>query len=270
MRIFPLIVYSENMDTRTPTRHLKAVFMKILCLVLLIVVSQEGICQSELRGKIRQYQKVLRKDVTGEYYIFLPKDYGMTTKRYPLIMYLHGGSLRGAEFKKISTMGLPHYAETHPDFPFVVLAPQCPAGEIWTNTDMLRGLLDEISSRYRVDRERIYLTGHSMGGRGTWYFAYTDPDRFAAIAPMSAVSTIAAWADKLTKIPIWTFHGENDTIARVEETAELVKAIKADGGDIKFSLLPGRDHFILDIYENEELYRWFLEHRRSVNDHRTH
>ena len=177
-------------------------------------------------------------------------------------MYLHGGSLRGDDVEKVRTLGLPRLIEKDRSFPFIVVSPLCPAGEIWTDTDLLIGILDEVVSHYSVDAERVYLTGHSMGGRGTWYLAYKYPERFAAIAPMSAISTIPAWASRLKALPVWVFHGSKDKIAPLEEAELMVSALKAFGGDVKFSVLPESDHFILDTYENKQLYEWFLQHKR--------
>lgn len=80
---------------------------------------------------------------------------------------------------------LPALVERDPAFPFVVVSPQTAAGTLWTDTALLAALLDEVSSRYAVDASRVYLTGHSMGGNGAWFLAYTHPERFAAVAPMS-------------------------------------------------------------------------------------
>ena len=109
-----------------------------------------------------------------------------------------------------------------------------------------------------------------MGGRGVWYFAYKHPERFAAIAPMSPNMTIAAWAEKLKDMQIWAFHGARDEIAPIAATRALVDEItKLGGGNkLKFTALEDRDHFILDMYENEELYKWFLEHRKKQNQER--
>jgi predicted peptidase len=126
----------------------------------------------------------------------------------------------------------------------------------------LIGILDEVSAKYSVDASRIYLTGHSMGGRGVWYLAYKHPERFAAIAPMSGGPTIVAWANRLKRVPIWVFHGAKDQLVPLSQSEDIVNAIKAEGGDVKFTVLPDRDHYILDMYENEQLYEWFLQHKR--------
>ena len=237
-----------------------------LFVICLLAVSSS---YSQLRSSSRvgQHPHRLKQRAThtisGQYLLFLPRDYGRTQKRYPLIMYLHGCSLRGDDVEKVRTLGLPQIIEHDKTFPFIVVSPLCPAGEIWTDTEMLVGILDEVIAKYAVDRKRVYLTGHSMGGRGTWYLAYKHPEKFAAIAPMSGGPNITAWANRLKHIPIWAFHGAKDELVPLSQSEELVKAIKAAGGNAKFTVLPDRDHFILDMYENKQLYDWFLQHSKT-------
>jgi predicted peptidase len=228
-----------------------------------------GACESavskiSLRGQHpRALQKSITENLSGQYLLFLPQDYGEGEKRYPLIMYLHGGSLRGNDIERVRSLGLPQLVEKDRSFPFIVLSPQCPEGEIWTDAHLLIAILDDVVSQYAVDRERVYLTGHSMGGRGAWYLAYKHPDRFAAIAPMSGGPTITAWAGRLKEMPIWAFHGAQDDLILLTESQRMVDALKAAGNnEVKFTIFPDRDHYILDTYENRELYDWFLQHRR--------
>jgi predicted peptidase len=104
------------------------------------------------------------------------------------------------------------------------------------------------------------------GGFGTWYLAYQHPERFAAIAPMSVPFVVTAWADRLKKMPIWAFHGSNDNLVPIAGVQDLIDALRALGNNVRFTVLPGRDHGILDTYENGELDSWFLEHARSESE----
>ena len=221
--------------------------------------------QPQTGQQSHSFQRKLSRIVSGKYLLFLPQDYGRGQKRYPLIMYLHGGSLRGDDVEKVRTLGLPQLLEKDKSFPFIVVSPLCPAGEIWTDTDMLIGILDEVVAQYSVDPSRVYLTGHSMGGRGVWYLAYKHPERFAAVAPMSGGPNITAWASKLKDVPVWVFHGAKDQLVPLSQSEDMVNAIKAAGGDVKFTVLPDRDHYILDMYENRQLYEWFLEHKKRAD-----
>jgi len=231
---------------------------------LIFGACESAVSKTSLPG---QHPQALRgsitKNLSGQYLLFLPQDYGKGEKRYPLIFYLHGGSLRGNDIERVRSLGLPQLVENDKSFPFIVLSPQCPEGEIWTDTDLLIAILDDVVSQYAVDRERVYLTGHSMGGRGAWYLAYKHPDRFAAIAPMSGGPTIAAWASRLKEMPVWAFHGAKDDLIPLAESQRMVDALKAAGNnEVKFTILLERDHYMLDTYEKKELYDWFLQHRR--------
>ncbi len=129
--------------------------------------------------------------------------------------------------------------------------------------EVLTGLLDEIDEKYAVDSERIYLTGLSMGGYGTWSLACTYPDRFAAIAPVCG-GGMPYIARNLKNVPIWAFHGAIDKVVPLKRSEEMVKAVKAAGGNAKLTVYPYADHDSWTVtYDNPKLYDWFLEHRRK-------
>ena len=195
--------------------------------------------------------------------VFVPASYATTPEtHWPLILYLHGGSLRGGDVERLRTVRSPHRLESEPDFPFVVVSPQCPAGEIWTDVEAIDALLDRVAHDYRIDPQRIYITGHSMGSRGVLYFASRLPSRFAAVLSLSPISPITAWARPLAQMPLRLFHGTADASAPIAETKELVQAIEAAGGHPRFNSLEGRDHFILDVYGQPDVYNWLLQQKR--------
>jgi len=211
----------------------------------------------------QQFEAEARRNIHSKYLLFLPSKYNEDRqRRWPLILYLHGGSLRGEDVSKLRTLGLPHRLEHDPQFPFVVVAPLCPEGEIWTDTDVLTALLDEVVSNYQIDSKRVYLTGDSMGGRGALYLAYRYPDRFAAVAAMSPLSPITAWAKQLRSVPLWIIHGSKDTAAPVKDSEDLVHAIEQSGGHPRFTPFTDRDHFILDFYEKNDVFDWMTQHPR--------
>jgi predicted peptidase len=248
--------------------------MRYLTLLALVSILSPGVCFGEtVSGQHpEEFRGTVTRSVQMKYLLFIPDGYGDNqSKKWPLIMYLHGGSRRGDEVEKVREpgWGLPALLEKKklfPLFPFIVVSPLCPNGEFWTDTEALIALLDDVEKHYSVDLARIYLTGHSMGGFGTWYLAYQHPERFAAIAPMSAPFVVTAWADRLKKMPIWAFHGSDDNLVPISRTQDLIDALRASGNNVRFTVLPGRDHGILDTYENKELYSWFLEHARSEKD----
>jgi predicted peptidase len=215
----------------------------------------------------RQQTHTLEREVSHQvkiqYLLFLPNGYEKSSERWPLILYLHGGSLRGDDIGQMNRWGLAEKVEADPNFPFIVVSPQCHKGEVWTDVDALGAVLDEVERTHRVDPNRVYVTGHSMGGRGALYTAYKMPDRFAAVVSLGPVDPITAWAEKLATIPLWLFHGSNDQFTQLKEVEELVHAVEAAGGHPQLTVLPGRDHYILDVYDRPDLYKWLAQQTRK-------
>ena len=198
-----------------------------------------------------------------QYLLHLPARYNEDPqKRWPFILYLHGGSARGDDIERLRKIGLPKRLEHDTEFPFIVASPLLPEGEIWTDVNALIAVVAKVAREYRIDPARIYVTGHSMGGRGALYLAYKQPDRFAAVAALSPYSPITAWSKRLTNLPMWLIHGAKDVQAPIKDTEELVQAIEKAGGRARFTSLPDADHFILDHYDRNEIFDWMLEHRR--------
>lgn len=195
------------------------------------------------------------------YLLFLPRDYFKGDKRWPVMMFLHGMGQRGNDPNQVKLFGPPMLAEKDPDFPFIVVSPQCPDNEFW-EPEMVIALLDQIEKTYRTDPERVYLTGLSMGGFGTWRTAVCYPDRFAAIAPVCGGGDPKK-VKRIKHLPTWTFHGDKDQIVSIKCSQEMVDALKACGGDVKFTVYPGVDHGSwVPAYNDPELYKWLLAHKR--------
>jgi predicted peptidase len=213
---------------------------------------------------VYELDTLLSRRVTVGYLLHLPDVYGEDPgARWPLILYLHGGSLRGSNPDTVRLGGMPRVVEADPGFPFIAVAPQAPRGALWTDTDALIALLDEVIGRYAVDPARVYLTGHSMGGNGTWYLAYRHPERFAAIAPMSAPAN-PWWQTRLLDMPVWVFHGARDEVVPLRESKNMVEALREVGNTrVRLTVLPERGHGLLDLYKDRALYDWFLQHRRE-------
>lgn len=208
-------------------------------------------------------QREVSRKVDIRYLLFLPEEYGKSTHQWPLILYLHGGSARGDDIARMKKLGLTAKVEADPKFPFIVVSPQCRPGEIWTDVEALGALLDEVAGTHRVDRERIYVSGHSMGGRGALYAAYKMPERFAAVMSLAPSSPVTAWGGKLASVPLRLFHGSKDQFTPLQEVEELIRAIEAAGGTPEFTALPERDHYILDVYDRPELYEWLARQKRK-------
>ncbi len=223
-------------------------------------------------GQTAQKFHLERKQVlAADYLLFLPDGYGAdATKRWPLILFLHGAGERGTNVWLVAKHGPPKIDTTMSDFPFIVVSPQCPTGKIWSN-DLLLALLDEIEAKYKVDTHRIYLTGLSMGGFGTWSLGLTYPERFAAIAPICGggdyITPFLAEGEKKTamdSLGVWAFHGGKDPVVPLEESQSMVDTLKKVGvKEVKFTVYPEALHDSwTQTYTNQELFAWFLQHSR--------
>ncbi len=211
-----------------------------------------------------RFEETVTKTLSCNYLLFLPEDYGQQEKDWPLMLFLHGAGERGSDLQKVKVHGPPKIVEKQEDFPFIVVSPQCPEGDWWDEKlDVLTNLLDDIVARYDVDTDRIYLTGLSMGGYGTWALASKYPGRFAAIAPICGGGK-RFMAYRLKDMPVWAFHGAKDSVVPLEESEEMVEAINDRGGNAKLTVYPDAGHDSwTKSYDNQELYEWLLEHRRS-------
>jgi predicted peptidase len=215
-----------------------------------------------------QSNQMLNKKVTKvvdcNYLLYLPADYGKNKEKWPLILFLHGAGERGKNLEDLKKQGLPKMIAQGKSFDFIIVSPQCPNDLWWPEqTDTLINLLDEIEAKYRVDTDRVYLTGLSMGGFGTWTLAERYPQRFAAIVPICGGSEQYA-AYRLKKVPVWAFHGAKDNVVPVARSQEMVDAVKKAGGEAKLTVYPEANHDSwTQTYNNPELYEWFLSHRIS-------
>jgi predicted peptidase len=210
------------------------------------------------------FEKEIQRAVHIQYLLYVPAAYGLLHRQWPLILYLHGGMGRGDDIERVMWYPVPRMLVENDTFPFIVVTPQCPSGEMWTDTDALIALLDEVMTEYSVDSNRVYLVGYSMGGHGAWYLAYKYPDRFAAVAPMSGMTNVW-WASRVKGIPVWAFHGAQDTLVPVSETEEMVKILEKEGATARVSIDPERGHSPPSQREHEELFQWFLEQSRTGN-----
>jgi predicted peptidase len=212
------------------------------------------------------FQKEITKTVSLRYLLYLPKGYGeQKDQKWPLILLLHGAGERGNDLALVKKHGPPKLVEQGKEFPFIIVSPQCPAGMWWTEMlDSLVALLDDVQSKYAVDPDRVYMTGLSMGGFGTWALGCRHPERFAAIAPICGGGD---WflAERLKNVPVWVFHGGRDPVVPLRESTEMVDALKKAGGDVQLTVYPEAQHDSwTETYNNPKLYEWFLSHRKNA------
>jgi pimeloyl-ACP methyl ester carboxylesterase len=199
---------------------------------------------------------------TLNYLVYLPGEYNSSADiKWPLILFLHGAGERGDSLDLVKRHGPPRLIEEGRDFNFVVISPQCPARQWWIPA-LLNRLLDEVIAKYRVDEERIYVTGLSMGGFGTWDLASEYPQRFAAIAPICGGGH-PEFAWNMRHIPAWVFHGAKDEVVSVGLSEIMVKSLQKYNNKVKFTVYPEARHDSwTETYNNPALYEWFLQHER--------
>lgn len=207
------------------------------------------------------------REVALDYWLSVPDALKDSAEPVPLVIFLHGAGERGG-LDKASIHGIARRVKEGEQFPFMTLVPSCPAHDWWfTHIPTLNALLDQILADYPVDPRRVYLTGLSMGGSGTWHWAMHNPERFAAIAPVCGFGVDLLYPDggidNLKDTPVWTFHGALDDVVGLHETAQLVDALKTAGGQVRFTVYPDLKHNSWDAaYGTPELYDWLLGHAR--------
>lgn len=198
--------------------------------------------------------------------LFVPSDAatraGGAQARWPLMIFLHGSGEQGSDLASVKVNGPPKLVEADPDYPFVLISPQLPAGlEAW-DTGQLDAMLDWALKSLPIDPDRVVLTGLSLGGYGTWAWASARPDRFAAIAPIAGEGD-PKQACALKDMPVWAFHGDRDDVVPVEGTFAMIQAIRACGGQPRLTIYPDTGHWSwVPAYLDPALTLWLIEQRR--------
>lgn len=216
------------------------------------------------------------------YEVFVPANWDKH-KKWPVVLFLHGAGERGSDGLLQTDVGLPHAIRTKAaNFPFVAVMPQCLAEKVWTDADMeaqALAALEQTIKEFHGDRNRIYLSGLSMGGYGTWDLAARYPGKFAALAPVcgglrhenfpklgtslakdpQVADPYAETARRIGKTPVWVFHGDADTAVPVEESRKMVEALRAAGANVKYNEYPGVGHNSWDkAYSEPDFVPWLL------------
>jgi len=240
--------------------------IRSLCLCFLIAVSGCFFLHRSSPMQTGQYPAVFNSPVSNQlplnYLVYIPESYNDSSARWPLLLFLHGAGERGNDIEKVKMHGPPKLIEAGLSFPFIIVSPQCPPDE-WWDVQILNSLLDDCIARYRVDTNRVYVSGLSMGGFGTWNYAATFPDRCAAIAPICGGGNPEN-ASKLKHIPAWVFHGALDDIVPVSKSQEMVDALSHLDASVRFTVYPDTHHDSwTETYANPELYEWLLSQHRN-------
>ena len=238
----------------------------IIMICLSIIVGCSSTSQFNFGKQSRQnLKKEITKSIDVDYLLYLPKDYKEENQKFPLLLFLHGAGERGDDLQKVAIHGPAKLIKQGKEFPFIIVSPQCPENQ-WWDIDALNVLLNDIVKKFKVDEDRIYVTGLSMGGYGTWALALKYPHCFAAIAPICGAGN-PVLARTIKHLPTWVFHGAKDQVVPIKHAQDMVDALKKVGGNVKFTIYPeaGHDSWT-ETYNNPELYKWFLKQNRRKNE----
>ena len=198
-----------------------------------------------------------------QYTVRYPKDFD-ETKKYPLLLFLHGAGERGDDWDKVAWHGfLRNVREEGRQYPFIIVAPQCPCDKYWgCYTESLFAFLDYTCDTLPVDKTRVYVTGLSMGGTGTFMLAMAKPERFAAIAPICG-SGICWYGEALKDVHVMMYHGDQDGIVPIDESITMLRAINSHGGNAELKILYNVGHDAWNYaYAGDELVNWLLSHKK--------
>jgi predicted peptidase len=216
------------------------------------------------------FEKTITKRVHVPYYLYLPPGFEEDqAKKWPLVFFLHGAGERGTDLSLVGRWGLVQQIVEGKEYPFILVAPQCPDDWTWDHSfDELDHLLEQIIEEYPVEKEQIYLTGLSMGGFGTWHWAVHQPRAFAALVPIcGATMPLMGFPQKvaiLKDVPIWVFHGDDDQLIPVKESEKLVEVLQSVSAPVRFTRYPGVGHNSwTKAYSEPELIPWMLAQRNS-------
>ena len=214
-------------------------------------------------------QSVRQNGKTGlKYLLYVPEENEYDDKRRrPVLFFLHGVGERGTDIQIVKRHGPPKIVEEGGKFPFIVISPQCPPSSFWKHDDILQGLegLYNIAiNDLNGDEERVYLTGLSMGGFGTWAWAARSPEKFAAIVPICGGGK-SLMAKALVKTPVWAFHGEKDRVVPRRLSSDMVEAVNQEGGNAKLTIYEDLEHDSwTQTYERRDVYEWLLKHSKKI------
>lgn len=207
--------------------------------------------------------------VTLPYLLYVPEDYD-ENQQYPFILFMHGSGEAGTRLDFLKSGGLPKLIEDGEDYPFIIASPQLGYWEDWASkTAVVASFVEQLQSEFPIDPDRIYVTGLSLGGQGAWYFALAYPDLPAAVVSMAGyyqygVYVVPENICDLADIPMWVFHGGHDEGVALTLEQGLVDAVKACGGDVRYTIYPDADHSATfeQGFADPALYEWLLEQHK--------
>lgn len=252
-----------------------------LGLVLLIAFTCVAALECAAQAKTGvQFRTVEVSGVAYYYEIYVPPAW-TPQKKWPVILFLHGVGHNGTYGELPEPLLAPRFTSYQKQSDAIVVFPRCREHRWWSDAEMeamALGALEQTVREFHGDRTRLYLTGLSMGGYGTWWLASHHPGKFAAIAPVCggirtpptiAIPPISTSRDpyadvarKIGRTPVWIFHGSADQTISVEESRKMAEALKQAGGDVRYTEYPGVGHNAWDpAYSDADFFPWLLSHR---------
>jgi predicted peptidase len=256
-------------------------------LVVLIILLTSFKAKSQDFSLFEKKEFISEKGDVLPYRILYPENYDKT-KKYPLVLFLHGGGERGTDNEKQLVNGVKAFLEpeNRSKFPCIVIAPQCPEDSYWASVKFERtkypleldfnygynitkglqlaiDLTNSVMKSESVDNKRVYITGLSMGGMGSLEAVYRYPKMFAAIAAVCGGADLNSYSKKQSKIPFWLFHGSVDGVIAVDNSRQLNEKLKALGADVQYTEYPGVNHNSWEnAYVEPGLFPWMFSKSR--------
>ena len=253
---------------------------KIISLPAIIFLLNATLCNAQSAEPGFLNRTVSFDGIEYRYQTYVPDNYN-STEKWPVTLFLHGAGERGSDGLKQTQVGLGKAIRLNPErWQSIAVFPQVPAGETWQGIagDIALAALDATIAEFSVDENRLYLTGISLGGNGTWYLGYQNTERFAALVSIcgfidlgsrfprflpEAENSFTALAKSLSKTPVWIVHGDADAVVPVEQSRKIALALEAVGSDVHYTELQGVNHNAWDTaYANTDLIEWLFNQRR--------
>ena len=212
----------------------------------------------------KRFEGEIKVTVAFDYLLYLPKGYATENKTWPLVLFLHGSGESGSELDKIKVHGPPKHVAAGEEYPFVLVSPQAPSSRKGWEPAALNALIDSVVAAHKIDKNRIYVTGLSMGGYGTWALAQAYPNKLAAIMPICGGGDPSK-VEPIKNLPVWIFHGAKDQGVPLKLSEQMVEALKGvQAPSVKLTVYPeaGHDSWT-ETYNNPEIWTWLLSQTKK-------
>lgn len=247
---------------------------RIVALVIISFILSQSLAFSQ--------NQVAKKSPDGTwYYEYLPADYDKNKKDYPVMFFFHGLGERGntkGDLEKVLRNGPPMHVRKGHDFPFILISPQLKSNMGNWSANYIDEVVEHVLKKdLRIDENRVYVTGLSLGGGGAWYYAQSFPEKIAAVAPICGSGNNINKAQNIAaeNIPVWAFHGDADRVVSVSKTINMINALKAYSPAMspkpKMTIYKGVKHdswtraYTTDrSIHSPNLYDWFMQQSRAA------